>query len=270
MSLEKEKSMADVVTDVVASASASALASASASASVSASASASASASPPSSLAGIQLTSDEVVAIAVACACVLSVVLTLLSPLLIWLLKVTCLWDCLVRMETQTKLQAEQAALVRDLKAKKVSKYADANGQIAINIVSNSTLLPSKPSAPSKAASPSKTPPAKASPCSGLSAIAAKAQKGKAAAMSPAAKVAASSPAKEKVLTVAERRAMRAAALHGEAAGKVSGYGSELLMAEVNAEASKLDDQRKALAVTGKPTENTDGLNKRPRAGVRG
>ena len=217
---------------------------------------------------GLQLTSDEVVAIVVAAACAFSVVLSLLSPLIVWFLKATCLWECLLRLETQAEMQAEQAALVRELKARKVSKYADAIGQITVNIVANTPPQSAKPAPPPKKPA---SPAAKSS--AGLTAIAAKAAsaKGKTAAMGPAARVAATaSPAKDKVLTVQERRQMRAAALHGEAAGKVSGYGSELLMAEVNAEASKLDDQRKALAVTGKPTEHGDGPEKKPRAGVRG
>ena len=226
----------------------------------------------------LKLTPDELVAAGIVVVCTLSVILSLLSPVVTWFLKATCFWECLTRLEMQAEMQAEQALLVRELQTKKkVSKYADASGNITVNIVANQPLLVPGTAVTNGAASPSpmaaKTSPSKAGSTSGLGAIAAKAQKAKGASSTNKASGDASpgpSGKKEKPLTVQERRAMRAAALHGEAAGKVSGYGSELMLAEVNAEASKMDDQRKALAVTGKPTENVAGGPKRPRAGVRG
>ena len=188
---------------------------------------------------GFELDFDELVAIILAVICTVSVLLTILQPIFAWFLRHSCLHAVLLQMDVYTELRAEQAALARARKPK-VSKYGaeEAAKLTSVEVV------------------PTRTTPTK------MTAIAAKAAK---ASPSPE-KASAEKKKDSKPMTVQERRAARATALHGEAAGKVAGNAHELLVAEAGADKAKTFDQKTGMAVMGAPRQPA----KQPRAGVRG
>ena len=190
-------------------------------------------------LLGFELDFDELVAIILAVICTVSVLLTILQPIFAWFLRHSCLHAVLLQMDVYTELRAEQAALARARKPK-VSKYGaeEAAKLTSVEVV------------------PTRTTPTK------MTAIAAKAAK---ASPSPE-KASAEKKKDSKPMTVQERRAARATALHGEAAGKVAGNAHELLVAEAGADKAKTFDQKTGMAVMGAPRQPA----KQPRAGVRG